>query len=141
MPARERSGGPPMRRRRAFYRFARHGPAEMAETAGAGETTGRGAGRRARRADACATARRLRCARAVHDDMRLKRSARMLHERGAGGGCACPHVCCRRGYTARQRHAAAIRQSRRVQGSGYRAPKPSRPQPSFRDAGATVVSV
>ncbi|ONW54909.1 hypothetical protein A8E92_03785 [Burkholderia cenocepacia] len=40
-----------------------------------------------------------------------------------------------------QRHAAAIRQSRRVQGSGYRAPKPSRPQPSFRDAGATVVSV
>ncbi|ONV93766.1 hypothetical protein A8E97_12055 [Burkholderia cenocepacia] len=65
----------------------------------------------------------------------------MLHERGAGGGCACPHVCCRRGYTARQRHAAAIRQSRRVQGSGYRAPKPSRPQPSFRDAGATVVSV
>ncbi|AWG28619.1 hypothetical protein B9Z07_06960 [Burkholderia cenocepacia] len=138
MSAHERSGGPSVRRRRAFYRFARHGPAEMAETAGAVETTGGGAGRRA---DACATARRLRRARAVHDDMRLKRSARMLHERGAGGGCACPHVCCRRGYTARQRRAAAIRQSRRVQGSGYRAPKPSRPQPSFRDAGATVVSV
>ncbi|RQV54527.1 hypothetical protein DF020_23185 [Burkholderia cenocepacia] len=135
MPARERSGGPPMRRRRAFYRFARHGPAEMAETM---ETT---RGRWEKRADACATARRLRRARPVHDDMRLKRSARMLHERGAGGGCACPHVCCRRGYTARQRRAAAIRQSRRVQGSGYRAPKPSRPQPSFRDAGATVVSV
>ncbi|ABK11708.1 conserved hypothetical protein [Burkholderia cenocepacia HI2424] len=135
MPARERSGGPPVRRRRAFYRFARHGPAEMAETM---ETT---RGRWEKRADACATARRLRCARAVHDDMRLKRSARMLHERGAGGGCACPHVCCRRGYTARQRRAAAIRQARRVQGSDYRAPKPSRPQPSFRDAGATVVSV
>ncbi|WP_254605387.1 hypothetical protein [Burkholderia contaminans] len=40
-----------------------------------------------------------------------------------------------------QRRAAAIRQSRQVQISGYRAPKPSRPQLSFRDAGATVVSV
>jgi len=70
----------------------------------------------------------------VRDDIRLKRSARMLHERGAGSTCAA-------GAEARQRRAAAILQSRRLPISGYRAPKPSRPQLSFRDAGATVVSV
>lgn len=43
MPARKRSGSPPARRRRAFYRFMRHRPAEMAETAGTKETNGRGA--------------------------------------------------------------------------------------------------
>ncbi|AXK63173.1 hypothetical protein CN645_08140 [Burkholderia sp. IDO3] len=40
-----------------------------------------------------------------------------------------------------QRRASAIRQSRRLQRSGYRAPKPCRAQLSFRDAGSTVVSV
>ncbi|WP_124818873.1 hypothetical protein [Burkholderia cepacia] len=74
------------------------------------------------------------CAWRVRDDIRLKRIARMLHERGAGGTCAA-------GAEAWQRRAAAILQARREQISGYRAPKPSRPQLSFRDAGATVVSV
>ncbi|RQZ69956.1 hypothetical protein DIE08_04910 [Burkholderia sp. Bp9004] len=40
-----------------------------------------------------------------------------------------------------RRHAAAIRQSWRLQISGYPAPKPSRPQLSFRGASPTVVSV
>ncbi|WP_155771183.1 hypothetical protein [Burkholderia cepacia] len=74
------------------------------------------------------------CVWRVRDDIRLKRIARMLHERGAGGTCAA-------GAEAWQRRAAAILQARREQISGYRAPKPSRPQLSFRDAGATVVSV
>ncbi|RQV56394.1 hypothetical protein DF024_29105 [Burkholderia cenocepacia] len=51
-----------------------------------------------------------------------------------------PHVRAA-GTNARQRRAAAIRQPRRLQISGYPAPKPSRPQLSFHDAGATVVSV
>jgi hypothetical protein len=71
--------------------------------------------------------------------MRLKRSARMLHERGAGGGAR--ERACAADADARPRRAAAIRQSRQLQVSGYPAPKPSRAQPSFRDAGATVVSV
>ncbi|OXI41688.1 hypothetical protein CFB49_25500 [Burkholderia sp. AU17457] len=65
----------------------------------------------------------------------------MLHERGAGGACRRTHVRRRCGYTIRNLRAAAIRQSRRPQVSGYPAPKPSRPQLSFRDARATVVSV
>ncbi|OXI30898.1 hypothetical protein CFB89_25775 [Burkholderia sp. AU16741] len=77
----------------------------------------------------------------MRDDMGLKRCARMLHERGARGACERMHVCRRFGYTTRRLHAAAIRQSRRPQVSGYPAPKPSRPQLSFRDAKATVVSV
>jgi len=40
-----------------------------------------------------------------------------------------------------QRRAAAVHQFRRLQISGYPAPKPFRPQLSFRDAGPTVVSV
>ncbi|RQZ11506.1 hypothetical protein DIE15_26085 [Burkholderia sp. Bp9031] len=40
-----------------------------------------------------------------------------------------------------QRRAAAIRQSSRLRITGYPAPKPSRPQLSYRDAGPTVVSV
>ncbi|MCA8004330.1 hypothetical protein [Burkholderia cenocepacia] len=95
--------------------------------------------RRARRADACATARRRHRTRPVRDDMRLKRSARMLHERGAGGGAR--ERACAADADARPRRAAAIRQSRPLQVSGYPAPKPSRAQQSFRDAGATVVSV
>ncbi|RQR25515.1 hypothetical protein DIE23_32380 [Burkholderia sp. Bp9143] len=47
---------------------------------------------------------------------------------------------CTTGAGARRR-AAAIRQSRRLQISGYPAPKPFRPQLSFRDASPTVVSV
>ncbi|OOB62860.1 hypothetical protein A8F71_00565 [Burkholderia cenocepacia] len=50
-----------------------------------------------------------------------------------------PHAAA--AHPHRPRRAAAIRQSRQLQVSGYRAPKPSRAQPSFRDAGATVVSV
>ncbi|WP_230965804.1 hypothetical protein [Burkholderia cepacia] len=87
---------------------------------------GRAGGRTKRRA--------VWCAWRVRDGIRLKRIARMLHERGAGGTCAA-------GAEAWQRRAAAILQARREQISGYRAPKPSRPQLSFRDAGATVVSV
>lgn len=44
MPARKRSGSPPARRRRAFYRFVRHRPAEMAEMVETVETRGRGTG-------------------------------------------------------------------------------------------------
>ncbi|WP_224052850.1 hypothetical protein [Burkholderia cepacia] len=87
---------------------------------------GRAGGRTKRRA--------VWCAWRVRDDIRLKRIARMLHERGAGSKCAA-------GAEAWQRRAAAILQARREQISGYRAPKPSRSQLSFRDAGATVVSV
>ncbi|WP_141667322.1 hypothetical protein [Burkholderia cepacia] len=87
---------------------------------------GRAGGRTKRRA--------VWCAWRVRDDIRLKRIARMLHERGAGSTCAA-------GAEAWQRRAAAILQARREPISGYRAPKPSRPQLSFRDAGATVVSV
>ncbi|NIF39965.1 hypothetical protein F3J14_03415 [Burkholderia sp. Tr-862] len=59
----------------------------------------------------------------------------MLDERGAGATHARTRAQDRRGC------AAAVRRSGRWQISGYPAPKPSRPQLSFLDAGATVVSV
>lgn len=98
MLARERSGSPLARRRRAFYRFARRGPAEMAETgwnggrreaAGAGGETGRcvrnGTPAASRPADARRHATETRCPHAART--RCRRCVLHPHVRGRYG-CA-----------------------------------------------------
>ncbi|MFP3502566.1 hypothetical protein [Burkholderia sp. SIMBA_062] len=62
----------------------------------------------------------------------------MLDERGAARRM---RERARMAGAGAQRRAATVGRSGQLQISGYPAPKPSRPQLSFLDAGATVVSV